>query len=51
METPIPFSQKLYLLAIYPGKGGINSRLYTAIDCGLIGNLFMEFYLHKNTFR
>lgn len=47
METPIPLSQKLYLLAIHPEKGGINSWSYTAIDYVLIGSLFMELYLHK----
>lgn len=50
METPIPFSQKLYLLAIYPGKGGINSRLYTAIDYGLIGTFLWNFIYTKIRF-
>lgn len=47
METAIPFSQKLYFLAIHPEKGGINSWSFNAIDYVLIGSLFMELYLQK----
>jgi len=47
METPIPLSQKLYLLAIHPDKGGIISWSYTAIDYVVIGSLLMELYILK----
>jgi len=47
METPIPLSQKLYLLAIHPEKGGIISWSYTAIDYVVIGSLLMELYKLK----
>jgi len=48
MNESIPLSQKLYLLAINPQKGGIISASYTAMDYVLIGTLFLELYKNKN---
>ncbi len=48
MNESIPLSQKLYLLAINPQKGGIISASYTAMDYVLIGTLFLELYQNKN---
>jgi len=47
MESTLPFSQKLYFLAIRPGKGGISSQSYSAIDYIVLGALFMELYIQK----
>lgn len=44
MSEAIPLSQKLYLLAIHPKKGGIISSSYSAIDYVLLGSLFLELY-------
>ena len=48
MNESISLSQKLYLLAINPQKGGIISASYTAMDYVLIGSLFLELYQNKN---
>lgn len=48
MNQPIPLSQKLYLLAIHPEKGGIISASYTAINYVLTGSLLLELYQNKN---
>ena len=44
MNDTIPLSEKIYLLAIHPEKGGIVSASYTAMDYILPGTLFMELY-------
>lgn len=44
MEGSIPLAQQLYLLAIHPEKGGINTWSYSAIDYVVLGSLFMELY-------
>lgn len=48
MNEPIPLSQKIYLLAIHPEKGGIISVSYTAINYVLVGSLFLELFQNKN---
>lgn len=48
MNESIPLSQKLYLLAIHPEKGGIISTSYSAINYVLIGSLLLELYQNKN---
>ncbi|NQU51535.1 MAG: GPP34 family phosphoprotein [Bacteroidetes bacterium] len=48
MNEPIPLSQKLYLLAIHPEKGGVIAASYTAINYVLVGSLFLELYQNKN---
>lgn len=47
MESTLPLSQKLYFLAIRPGKGGISSPGYSALEYVILGALFMELYLQK----
>jgi len=48
MNEAIPLSQKLYLLAIHPEKGGVISSSYTAMNYVIIGSLLLELYQNKN---
>jgi len=48
MNQPIPLSQKLYLLAIHPEKGGLISASYSVMNFILIGSLLLELFLNKN---
>lgn len=47
MKPIISLSEKLYLLAIDPEKGGLASTTQTALDYVLVGALFMELYWNK----
>ncbi|MCK3683298.1 GPP34 family phosphoprotein [Maribellus sp. YY47] len=47
MEPALPLAQKLYFLAIRPGKGGISQQSRSVLDYILLGALFMELYLLK----
>lgn len=44
MNQSLPLSEKIYLLAIHPKKGGIISSAYSALDYVLLGALFLELY-------
>ena len=44
----LPLSEKIYLLAIHPKKGGIISAAYTSLDYVILGSLFLELYLNEN---
>jgi hypothetical protein len=48
MNSSIPLTQKLYLLAIHPEKGGLISASYSVMNIILIGALFLELFLNKN---
>lgn len=48
MNSLIPLTQKLYLLAIHPEKGGLISASYSVMNIVLIGALFLELFLNKN---
>ena len=48
MNQPIPLSQKLYLLAIHPEKGGLISSASSMMNYILPGALLLEMYLTKN---
>jgi hypothetical protein len=48
MDQTIPLSQKLYLLAIHPEKGGIVSASYSVINYVLAGSLLLEMQLNGN---
>jgi hypothetical protein len=48
MESNLSLSEKLYVLAIHPEKGGINSWSSSAIGYVLIGSLLMELYFNRN---
>lgn len=48
MEEQLPISEKLYLLAIHPKKGGIISGAFHALDYVLLGALFLELWMNKN---
>jgi hypothetical protein len=48
MNSSIPLTQKLYMLAIHPEKGGLISASYSVMNIILIGALFLELFLNKN---
>jgi len=47
MEKSLSLSEKIYLLAIHPKKGGILTSAYTALDYVLLGSLLLELYLEQ----
>ncbi len=47
MNDSLPLSQKLYMLAIHPEKGGIIAASYTAMNYVLIGSLLLELFQNK----
>jgi len=48
MNSSIPLTQKLYLLAIHPEKGGLISASYSVMNTVLNGAMFLELFLNKN---
>lgn len=48
MNDTISISQKIYLLAIHPKKGGIIASAQNSMNYVIIGTLLIELYLAKN---
>lgn len=47
MNDTLSLSQKIYLLAIHPKKGGIVASAYSAMNYVLIGSLLIELFVDK----
>jgi len=47
MDKSLSLSEKIYLFAIHPQKGGILSSAYSDLDYILLGSLFLELYLEE----
>ena len=48
MEKSLSLSEKIYLLAIHPEKGGIIAPARTILNYVLTGSLLLELYLEEN---
>jgi hypothetical protein len=48
MDKTLQLSEKIYLLAVHPKKGGIVSSVLNTLSYALIGAIFLELYLEKN---